>query len=56
MMDEPYIEETSLRATQERMDEAFHATMPRAIDAGGENTLTVVSKKPGTKNPKTVVA
>jgi hypothetical protein len=56
MMDELYVEEMSLRATQERMDEAFRAAMQRAIDAGVENTPTVVSKKPGTKNPRTVTA
>ena len=36
------------------MDEAF--AMQRAIDAGEENTPTVVSKKPGTKNPRIVFA
>jgi hypothetical protein len=42
------IEEMVVRAIQERMDEA--------IDTGEENTPTVVSKKPGTKYPKAVVA
>jgi hypothetical protein len=30
--------------------------MQRAIDAGEENTPTVVSKKPGTRNPKSIIA
>jgi hypothetical protein len=52
--DELFSEEMSLRAVQEKMDEAFCAAMQRAIDAGEENTPTVVSKKPGTKNPMIV--
>jgi hypothetical protein len=55
MRDELFIEEMSLRLTQEKMDEAFRAAMQRAIDAGEENTPTVVSKKPSTKNPKIVL-
>ena len=55
MRDELFIEEMSLRLTQEKMDEAFRAAMQRAIDAGEENTATVVSKKPSTKNPKIVL-
>ena len=50
------IEEMVVCAIQERMDEAFRAAMQRAIDTGEENTPTVVSKKPGTKYPKAVVA
>jgi hypothetical protein len=44
------------RESRERMDEAFCAAMQRAIDAGEENAPTVVSKKPGTRNPKVVFA
>ena len=56
MRDELFIKEMSLRLTQEKMDEAFRAAMQRAIDAGEENTSTVVSKKPSTdKNPKIVL-
>jgi hypothetical protein len=55
MMNELLIEELSMRATQEKMDEAFRAAMQRAIDAGAEYTPTAVSKKPGTRNPKVVV-
>ena len=54
-MDELHLEELSLRMTQEKMDDAFCAAMQRAIDAGAENTPTVVSKKPGTRNPKSVI-
>jgi hypothetical protein len=32
------------------------AAMQKAIDAGTEHTLTVVSKQPGTRNPKSVIA
>jgi hypothetical protein len=56
MMDELQLEELSIRRTQERMDEAFCAAMQKAIDAGTEHTLTVVSKQPGTRNPKSVIA
>ena len=55
-MDELLIEERSVRAIQEKMDVAFRAAMQRAINAGDENTPTVVSKKPGTRNPKVVLA
>jgi hypothetical protein len=55
-MDELLIEELSARAIQEKMDVAFRAAMQRAINAGDENTPTVVSKKPGTRNPKVVLA
>ena len=55
-MDELLIEELSVRAVQEKMDVAFRAAMQRAINAGDENTPTVVSKKPGTRNPKVVLA
>jgi len=41
---------------QRKMDDAFCAAMQRAINAGEEITLTVVSKKPGTKKPKIVFA
>jgi hypothetical protein len=56
MMDELVIEELAVRATQEKMGDAFRAAMQRAINAGEENALTVVSKKPGTRNPKMVLA
>jgi hypothetical protein len=55
-MEELLLEEVSLRMTQERMDDAFCTAMQRAIDAGEENTPTVVSKKPGTRNPKSIIA
>jgi hypothetical protein len=55
-MEELHLEELSLRMTQEKMDDAFRAAMQRAIDAGEENTPTVVSKKPGTRNPKSIIA
>ena len=54
MMDELAIEEMSIRAVQEKMDEAFRAAMQRAINAGDEHAATVVSKKPGTRNPRDV--
>ena len=44
MMDELVIEEMSIRAVQEKMDEAFRAAMQRAINAGEEHAATVVSK------------
>ena len=56
MMAELLIEELAVRAVQEKMDEAFRAAMQRAINAGEENALTVVSKKPGTRSPKVVLA
>ena len=45
MMDELAIEEMSIRAVQEKMDEAFRAAMQRAINAGEEHAATLVSKK-----------
>jgi hypothetical protein len=56
MRDELIIEEMAVRAIQERMDEAFRAAMQKAIDTGEEDTPTAISKKPGTKNPKVVLA
>lgn len=56
MMDPLAIEEMSIRAMQEKMDEAFRAAMQRAISLSEERTSTVVSKKPGTRNPKVVLA
>jgi hypothetical protein len=56
MMDELVIEERAVRRLQEKMDDAFRAAMQRAINAGEENALTVVSKEPGTRNPKIVLA
>jgi hypothetical protein len=55
-MDGVAIEELATRAIQEKMDDAFRAAMRRAINAGEEHTPTVVSKKPGTRNPKIVLA
>jgi hypothetical protein len=54
MMDELVVEELATRAIQEKMDDAFRAAMQRAINAGEETTPTVVSKEPGTRNPKVV--
>ena len=56
MMDDLLIEERAVRRLQEKMDDAFRAAMRRAINAGEENALTVVSKKPGTRNPKNILA
>ena len=56
MMDELQLEELSIRRTQEKLDEAFCAAMQGAINAGTEHTPTVVSKQPGTRNPKSVIA
>jgi hypothetical protein len=55
-MDEFLLEELSVRARQEKMDQAFRAAMQRAINAGEETTPTVISKTPGTRNPKVVLA
>ena len=52
---EPLIEELSVRATKEKMDEAFRAANDKRINAGAIYTATVVSKKPGTRNPKVVL-
>jgi hypothetical protein len=54
-MDELHLDELSSRIAQEKMDEAFRIAMQRAIEAGEETTSTVVSKKPGTRNPKSVI-
>ena len=56
MMHELLTEERAVRRLQEKMDDAFRTAMQRAINAGEENALTVVSKKPGTRNPKIVSA
>ena len=50
MMDELVIEEMSIRAVQEKMDEAFRCCDANSINAGEEHAATVVSKKPGTRN------
>jgi hypothetical protein len=55
-MDELHLDELSSRIEQEKMDEAFRSAMQRVIDAGEENTPTIVSKKPGTRNPKSIMA
>jgi hypothetical protein len=56
MMDELLIEELVVRRLHEKMDDAFRAAMQKAINAGEETTPTVVSKNPGTRNPKIVSA
>jgi hypothetical protein len=56
MMDELAMEEMSIRAMLEKMDEAFCTALQRAISLGEERASTVVSKKPGTRNPKIVLA
>jgi len=56
MSDELTIEEFRMRATQQTMDEAFRDAMHRAISAGQEFAPTVVSKEPGTRMPKVVLA
>jgi hypothetical protein len=56
MMDELQLEERSIRRNQEKMDEAFCAAMQGAINAGIEHTPTVVSRQPGTRSPKSVIA
>jgi hypothetical protein len=55
-MDELLFEELSFRRTLEKMDDAFCEAMQSAIDAGVENKPIVVSKRPGTRNPRTVIA
>jgi hypothetical protein len=55
MIDDLHLEEVSVRVSIEKMDEAFCSAMQRALDAGAEDTPTVVSKKPGTKNPKVML-
>jgi hypothetical protein len=55
MMDELHLDELSSRIAQEKMDEAFRIAMQRAIDADEETTPILVSKKPGTRNPKSVI-
>jgi hypothetical protein len=55
-MDELLAEERAVRRLQEKMDDAFRAALQKAINAGDENALTVVSKKPGTRNPKIISA
>jgi len=54
MSDELTIEEFRMRATQEKMNDAFRDAMNRAIKAGQEFVPTVVSKEPGTRSPKVV--
>jgi hypothetical protein len=43
-----------MRATQQKMDDAFHIAMHRTIRAGRELVPTVVSTTPGTPRPKVV--
>jgi hypothetical protein len=52
--DELVIEEMSIRATQEKMDDAFQVAMHRAIRTGQEFVPTAVSTEPGTRRPKVV--
>jgi hypothetical protein len=56
MIDELLIEELAVRRRHEKMDDAFHAAMQKAINAGEETTPTLVSKKAGTRIPKIVSA
>jgi hypothetical protein len=56
MVSELAIEEVSVRAIRQKMDEASKVALQRAINAGEENSPTVVSKKPGTKSPKIISA
>lgn len=56
MMDELAIEEMSFRAIQEKMIDAFRAAMQRAINKGEKHAATALSKKPGTRYPKVVLA
>ena len=56
MSDDLTIEEVRMRATQEKMNDAFRDAMHRAISAGQEFAPTVVSKEPGTRMPKVVLA
>jgi hypothetical protein len=51
MMDELHLEELSVRMMLVKMDDAFCEALQRAINAGTEN-VAVVSKQPGTRNPK----
>ena len=52
MMDELHLEELSARMMLVKMDDALCEALQRAINAGTENVTTVVSKQPGTRNPK----
>ena len=54
MSDDLPIEEVRMRATQEKMNDAFRNAMRRALKAGQEFVPTVVSKEPGTRSPKVV--
>ena len=56
MSDEFTIEEVRMRATQEKMDDAFREVTHRAIRAGQEFVPTVVSAEPGTRGPKVALA
>ena len=56
MRDEVMVEEVRMRATQEKMDEAFRDAMHKAIRAGQESVPTVVSTGPSTRRPKVVLA
>jgi hypothetical protein len=54
-MNELHLEELSSRIAQEKMDDAFRIAIQRAIDAGEEKTPSVVSRKPGNRNPKSTI-
>jgi hypothetical protein len=56
MMDELQQEELSVRMNIMKMDDAFCEALQRAIDAGTENSPTVVSKQSGAINPKTLTS
>jgi hypothetical protein len=50
------MEELRVRATQEKMNDAFRDAMHRAIKTGEEFAPTVVSTTPGTRRPIVVLA
>jgi hypothetical protein len=56
MSDELTMEELRVRATQEKMNDAFRYAMHRAIKTGQEFVPTVVSTKPGTRRPIEILA
>jgi hypothetical protein len=55
MRDELVIEEAAIRASLEKMDDAFRAAMMKAIKAGAESVPTIVRKEPGTRHPVVVL-
>jgi hypothetical protein len=51
MTDEIGMEELRIRASLEKMDDAFRVAMLKAIAAGEELAPTAISKKPCTRRP-----